>query len=351
MVSNDYPPGWYVIADTVEIPADRPVTLPRFGTKLVLFRGASGALAALDDRCPHRGSSLGLGRVVDGCVACPFHGFRFGSDGACVAVPVLGSAARIPKALRATSYPVREVDGWVWLWWGAAPAELPEVPAFAHLREGFRQRTIAREWAASYVRVIENQLDPFHLPFVHRTTIGRRMPEAMRVWSEAGEDHVRAGIDRDDRAPREFYVELRWANLWENHVSPRMSIVAAFAPIDAGRTRTYLRTYQRFVTVPVVGWLFDAALAASNRRIFSQDERVVVSQPQAPLLAEDEVLIKPDAAIIAYRKMFRRKSMQGAPAARDDAPAEPSGDDDGDAPVIDVDALTRRVVRGPNAPS
>ena len=150
------------------------------------------------------------------------------------------------------------------------------------------------------------QLDPYHLPFVHRTTIGRGMAPAMKVWTDVGDERVRTGMTHEDGETPAFYVEFRWANLWENHISPKFSIVAAFAPIDACRTRTYLRNYQRMVMVPGIGWLFDVALLWSNRKIFAQDEQVVVSQPQHPLIPEGDVMVKADAAIIAYRKMLAR---------------------------------------------
>ncbi|MEI6225433.1 MAG: Rieske 2Fe-2S domain-containing protein, partial [Deltaproteobacteria bacterium] len=55
-----------------------PVGLRVAGEKVVVFRGRDGVPGALVDRCPHRGVALSLGRVEDdGCLACPFHGWRF----------------------------------------------------------------------------------------------------------------------------------------------------------------------------------------------------------------------------------------------------------------------------------
>lgn len=318
---GEFPPGWYVIADSAEISRDRPVKLKRFGMDFALWRKSDGSIACLDDRCKHRGASLSLGQVKRDCVACPFHGFEFDSKGECTRLPVLGEGAKIPKALHTRAFTVREQDRWVWMWWGAEPAELPAIPRFDHLETGrHRAHTFAREWDASYARVIENQLDPFHLPFVHKSTIGRNIPEAMAVHHVETDDSIVAwqGDERED--PRKgFYIEFRWANLWENHIADRFSIVAAFAPIDATRTRTYLRTYQAFVTVPVFGWLFDRLLVLSNKKVFSQDEGVVVSQPQVPMIAEDEVLVKADGAIIAFRKMFQRWMRGPAKSVSDQA--------------------------------
>jgi phenylpropionate dioxygenase-like ring-hydroxylating dioxygenase large terminal subunit len=314
-----YPPGWYVIADVGEVPRGKPVTLERFGTKLVVWRRRDGALAALSDRCPHRGASLGLGELDGDAVACPFHGFAFEASGRCVRLPVLGPDAKIPQKMCVPSFEVREADGWVWLWWGERDASkpLPEVPSFPHLRARHRYRTVHRTWDASFVRVIENQLDPFHLPFVHRTTIGRGMEPAMEVHHVSEEGGLLVYVGPERRDPRGgFHLDFRWPNLWENHIAPRFSIVAAFVPISETRTRTYLRAYQAFVTVPVLGWLVDLLMIPANDRVFSQDRRVVESQPQRPWLPKGEVLVKADNAIAAYRKMFAaalRRGVAGAP--------------------------------------
>lgn len=49
---------------------------------VAVFR-SDGAVHAIDDRCPHAGASLSSGYVENGCVTCPWHGWRFRlSDGA-----------------------------------------------------------------------------------------------------------------------------------------------------------------------------------------------------------------------------------------------------------------------------
>ena len=46
-----------------------------------------GRVVALPDACPHRGSPLSAGCVVDGTVRCAYHGFRFDGQGRCVLIP------------------------------------------------------------------------------------------------------------------------------------------------------------------------------------------------------------------------------------------------------------------------
>ena len=81
---------WYPVLGSREL-GRKPVAKTRFGRRLVFWRDGEGRAACVEDRCAHRGAALSLGRVSDGAIECPFHGFRFAPDGACVRVPVEGS--------------------------------------------------------------------------------------------------------------------------------------------------------------------------------------------------------------------------------------------------------------------
>lgn len=42
----------------------------------ILVVNLEGRLFALEDACPHSGRSLSEGKVLDGCVVCPAHGWE-----------------------------------------------------------------------------------------------------------------------------------------------------------------------------------------------------------------------------------------------------------------------------------
>ena len=87
------PKAWYAIVHINEIKS-KPLKLERFGKNLVIWRD-SGKIVAMENRCPHRGAELSLGRVYDNAIACPFHGFRFDQHGNCIFNPETQVA--IPK--------------------------------------------------------------------------------------------------------------------------------------------------------------------------------------------------------------------------------------------------------------
>lgn len=98
-----------------------PARLPK--RPIAVWRSASGQLYANGDRCPHRGMRLSHGFVRGETLSCIYHGWRFGTDGACRKIPA-HPAVEPPKTINCGPLPVAETNGVVW---GAVnrPAEDP----------------------------------------------------------------------------------------------------------------------------------------------------------------------------------------------------------------------------------
>jgi 3-ketosteroid 9alpha-monooxygenase subunit A len=181
-----HPTGWFQVAWSAEIGVGDVRPLRYFDTDLVAYRGASGTLAVLDAHCPHLGADLGYGgRVEDDNIVCPFHAWRWDCDGRNVCIPY---SSTVNRRQRIRSWPVREVDGLVHVWYdadGAAPGWEPQRiadvvadfdpadyyavhPYGSHLFAGVR----------AYPQFIsENFVDAAHFLYVHSaravTTIER----------------------------------------------------------------------------------------------------------------------------------------------------------------------------------
>ena len=82
-----YPDGWYKLADAVELKNGGVRLVRAWDQRLALFRGDDGKLGLLDAICPHQGANLADGKVRDGCLECPFHEWRFATDGHVAAMP------------------------------------------------------------------------------------------------------------------------------------------------------------------------------------------------------------------------------------------------------------------------
>lgn len=315
---EDLQDRWYVIADAAQLRRGRPLALRRFGQALVLWRDAEGRVVGLPDRCPHRGVPLHNGKVREGHIECPFHGFRFDGRGQCTRMPCEGDEAGLVSRYRTRALELREAHGWIWLWRGQPREQYPAIEHFDEVRPTDGLHTTSVVWNTNYIRCIENQLDFTHLPFVHGTTIGRGMTKGrMRVETEVRGDRIRAWSDaapmaeagRSEPAPQDAYLELIAPNLWILTFAPNMGNVMAFVPIDETHTQLYLRYYQRIVTIPGLSWLFGWAMSLSNRVILNQDRRVVEgSLPPRPTPDVRELLVPTDAAVIAYRRLLTREA-------------------------------------------
>ena len=103
------PATWYAVGFSSDLPRGRVLSAVFAGSEVVLFRTESGAFAMLAAYCPHLGAHMGHGgSVVGDTLRCPFHGFCFDREGACVAT---GYGTKAPPKARVRSWPVRERHG------------------------------------------------------------------------------------------------------------------------------------------------------------------------------------------------------------------------------------------------
>ncbi|MFT5679455.1 MAG: phenylpropionate dioxygenase-like ring-hydroxylating dioxygenase large terminal subunit [Myxococcota bacterium] len=301
---------WYVVLTPEEVPRDRPIAFKRLGQDVVFWRDKTGAIVAALDICPHRRAKLSPGRIKDGCIECPFHGFKFDPSGACTEIPAHPDRA-ISGAMSLHTLPVRVEHGFVWIWTGPDEAPDAPVPFFDFSGFTYAGSQFSEDVATHYTRSIENQLDFAHLPFVHRSTIGRFATTGLAVTTETNGDRIRAYTG----APESFF-ELLGPNIWRLNTGAVWQFLA-FVPVDDQNMRYYVRAYQRTVTAPGLAWLFGKVGVVFSRIVLRQDTPVVESQPAAETrLRMGEVLQPSDAPIIAYRRWREQHRVKFEPGRR-----------------------------------
>jgi phenylpropionate dioxygenase-like ring-hydroxylating dioxygenase large terminal subunit len=136
---------------------DRPIGVRLAGTEIVLFRGESGQIGALEDNCPHRRMRLSLGKVVNHQLQCRYHGWTFGCDGA-------GESPATPKLYAcARSFAAVERHGTVWVKSAGSTAVFPhfEVEGYFHIG------TLYHEVKAPLELVLDNFCEIEHTPTTH----------------------------------------------------------------------------------------------------------------------------------------------------------------------------------------
>ena len=123
---DPYPDGWYKVADSKDLAAGAVRFVEALGQRWVVFRSdEDDRVGVLDAACPHQGANLAAGTVKGGCLECPFHKWRFATDGQTVSVPY---AAKFPPSLRARNWPSCELHGMVLVYYSADRADGGSVP-------------------------------------------------------------------------------------------------------------------------------------------------------------------------------------------------------------------------------
>lgn len=323
---------WYCILLSKELKANKLLGVTRMGEKMVLWRDSAGKPVCQADLCPHRGAALSIGCIQKDVIQCPFHGFEFDQKGGCTFIPANGISSKPPLALNVKTYPCREANGYIYIWWGEERDEYPSLPWFDDLDGSFDTVDLQDHWNVDYSRAIENQLDVFHLPFVHATTIGRgNRTIADGPYTISDEQGIQIWVFNrvDDgtniaKKPSELTITSRppslrfcFPNFWMNHISDDIRITVFFTPIDDENCILYLRSYQRFFTMPVVKHLITMLFNPSNRVILNQDKRVVLTQrPKKSGLRIGEKMIPADQPVIEYRRI--RENLQRRAGQVDD---------------------------------
>jgi len=301
---------WYAVLAAGEVPAGKPIAARRMGRDMVFWRDARGAVVAALDVCPHRRAKLSPGRLKGGCIECPFHGFVFNGEGACTSIPAHPDRP-ISGAMSLHTLPAREEHGFVWLWTGPAAAPSEPVPFFDFTGFDATGSQFTVDVNTHYTRAIENQLDFTHLPFVHRTTIGRFASVEVDARASFEGDLLRASQSGSSTG-----IEFLGPNIWRLKTGPTWQFLA-FAPIDDTHMRYYLRSYQPWTRSRPLAWLVGKAGTISSRFIVGQDTAVVESQPAGETrLRMGEVLLPSDIPIIAYRRWREERRFEFAPGVR-----------------------------------
>lgn len=231
-----FPRGWFQVAYADELAPGAAVPLRCLGRDLVLFR-AGGAPRVLDAHCPHQGAHLGYGGRIEGaCLRCPFHGWRFSAEGACVEIPRGGAD---PARARLRSWPCAERNGLILLHHGAAgvaaPSGVPALPEFGspgwtpYERRSWRIKT-------DLLTPLENIVDPVHFELLHGH------PGASRTAVTAQGPVIRARSTARMRAPGGGLVEgtIDWEGFGLGYGVMRISglvettIVICPTPVEEG---------------------------------------------------------------------------------------------------------------------
>jgi 5,5'-dehydrodivanillate O-demethylase len=186
---------WMPIAASVEVPSGTARTVRLLGEDLVLFRTTRGELALLDERCPHRGTSLGVGCVDAAGIRCAYHGWKFAATGACLEASGRTDPDLLARA-RTRAYPADELGGLIFAYLGPEPAPLLprwDLMVWTSVLRDIGRATIPCNW----LQIMENSVDPIHLEWLHGHHLSAvRRRHGLPAPTQYPRRHVEIGFDR-----------------------------------------------------------------------------------------------------------------------------------------------------------
>lgn len=170
--------AWYLAGPTSDLDEKPMISLTIIGEPVVVYRGESGIITALEDRCVHRFAPLSMGRVEGDSLRCMYHGLLFDNTGKVTCIP---GQDTIPPRACVKRYAVQEQSGWIWVWMGDAsqpnydllpPVQGVENPAWILPLDRL-------DYACNYELINNNLTDLGHLSWVHCNSFG-----ADETWTE-----------------------------------------------------------------------------------------------------------------------------------------------------------------------
>lgn len=81
------PQGWLRVGPALDIPDSRAVVVEPAGAERIAVFRYEGKVVAISNVCRHQCGPLGEGRVIDGCITCPWHGYQYRPEDGCSPPP------------------------------------------------------------------------------------------------------------------------------------------------------------------------------------------------------------------------------------------------------------------------
>ena len=230
---------------------ETPQKLELFGSDYV-FWNKDNVWSLQKDICPHRFAPLSQGRIEGNCIQCPYHGWEFNYNGSCAKIPQLEDMP--PNSITLSTIPLFITHDLIWGFFDfnitgefGLKSYTPDKQ-YPNLELTKDQKFFTRELPYSFDILIENFMDPSHIPFAHHGLQGKRedgCPIKMESYIQ-NETHLevlfkdtvnsknRTGIVSFQRPARYHYRTIR-----ENG-EYKINIEIYVVPVREGRTRVFM---------------------------------------------------------------------------------------------------------------
>jgi chlorophyllide a oxygenase len=268
---------WYPVSLEKHI-SNKPIGLYILGEPIVLFRSNS-EIVCLEDKCAHRSAPLSIGQVVDGNLECKYHGWKYDSSGVLVKIPANLPDRPLPTNAKVKHFPVVIKDDLVWVFVGKNAPEIPSIrPGAEHGWTNSFDTVIDLD--IDHSLMVENLLDPAHLPFTHNGTISDRSKQRpLEMIAKVSDECIYGDCDQGNGASRFEFIPPCHIRL-KHEFSPdwRFEQSIHCVPIRPGHMRLIYRQGRNFFNwvnyLPGMHWY----LTYLSEKIVFQDYELLHGQ-------------------------------------------------------------------------
>lgn len=287
---------WHLVALSHSLKLNQVIARKLAGIPIALFRTNRG-ISALHDRCPHRNFPLSKGRIVEGNLECPYHGWQFDRKGICKAIPGCLLPEDVNK-LGAQPVHVYEAHGGIFVKLSDDGPKQPELPALFgednHDHFWWEQGI----WQGNSFDAIENVLDPFHTKFIHHGFIRHRsksVPVELQVnsWERSIEMIIRQNspdiglmsrfleFGGRNQSSTRYYPPTMVQARWQGEHKLTLCVTAFFTPQDENSFRPFACFTTPKGLIP--GWLKQALIRLFLAPVVAQDREALAHQHKIAL--------------------------------------------------------------------
>ena len=183
---------WYVVAESKDVKENKVVSAFLDGQWLAIYRDAKGTATVVLDKCLHRNARLSKGRVANGELICPYHGWKYGAQGCLKAIPSEGESFQTKPQRSLVSFSTQEKQGYIYVRTANQPSAGYEQQTPFSLpyydTKGYQHVRLKHVFEADVPNCAENFIDVPHTTFVH-PGIFRYQSKPQKIKSEVEIEH------------------------------------------------------------------------------------------------------------------------------------------------------------------
>lgn len=307
---------WYALKPSKALRSNKAIEVPVLGHNVVLWRNKEKQVIVQDNRCPHRGAKLSMGKIKDKstCIECPYHGWKFDDTGLLTELPAEEKSPLVNK-LCIKNYEAIESGGLIWFCPGSPTGYNPPVI----------QQMANKEWVTvtgqdvfdnDWITTLENSIDITHVNFVHSDfgdsqngkvhvdEIKESRSDKLKMYStinHKSENVFLKFTDQNDLSVKHDVLLPNTVSIqfWVKDVLDVITYVT-YTPLDDNKTLLNW-VFLRSPRVPLLDGILDYFFIDGMKRAILEDKKIVNSIVNP----ENRINIQADSIQVRFRNKLK----------------------------------------------